>query len=71
LAFIGSMLFHTILEFSGYIFAGMAGSLLAIAVIKHPWKSPSMKRVFKYTLQVYIVGLVCIVAGAVLESLQR
>ncbi len=56
---------HGVLEFTGYFLGGISGILTGIAVIQNGWDG----RLLKAAILFFVLGIVSIVLGALVESL--
>ena len=66
---LGSIALHGIPEIGGYFFAGVAGGILSVGLIRERFMSREFKEVAKDSIAWLVIGEVLIVIGAVLEAL--
>jgi len=64
-----SYLPHGFFEFLGYVFAGIAGGILSVAVTRHRESRKHRLFVLKDSLILFLVGVLFIFFGAVIETL--
>jgi len=64
-----SYLPHGLPEFLGYIFAGIAGGILSIAITRHRESKRHRLFVLKDALILFFVGVLFVFLGAVIETL--
>lgn len=64
-----SYAFHGLPEFLGYIFAGLAGGLLSVAISRHKENKKHRMFVLKDSLLLFLVGVLFIFLGAIIEFL--
>jgi len=60
-------LVHGIPEISGYMIAGLAGSILSIAVMKHQFRTKAWHDVLSASMQLFAISAVIIVIAAIIE----
>lgn len=63
-----SYLPHGIFEFLGYVFAGIAGGILSIAITRHKESKKHKIFVLKDSVLLFFVGVGFIIIGAIVES---
>jgi len=66
---LASIALHGIPEILGYFFAGIAGGILSIGLLREKFMSESFKEVFKDSLVWLVIGETLIILGAILEAL--
>jgi len=64
-----SYLPHGFFEFLGYVFAGIAGGILSIAVTRHRESKKHRSFVLKDSLILFLLGVLFIFFGAIIETL--
>ncbi len=65
---LSSIALHGIPEIAGYFFAGVAGGILSVGLIREKFMSTEFKEVFKDSLIWLAIGEGLIIAGALLEA---
>lgn len=65
---LGSIALHGIPEIAGYFFAGVAGGIISVGLIRERFMSKEFKEVAKDSLVWLAIGEVLIIAGALLEA---
>ncbi|MBI4895159.1 MAG: stage II sporulation protein M [Candidatus Aenigmarchaeota archaeon] len=64
----GSIIFHAIPEIGGYFFAGIAGGVLSIALLREKFMSKEFKEAGKDAMVWFVLAEVLIIIGALIES---
>jgi len=65
---LGSIALHGIPEIAGYFFAGVAGGILSVGLLREKFMSGEFKEVAKDAVMWLAIGEVLIVVGALLEA---
>lgn len=65
---IGRYMIHGVFEIAAYLFGGIAGSIISVAVIRHDMGSESYYEVLKDSFDLIILSFLLLVIGALLET---
>jgi len=65
---LSSILLHGVPEIGGYFFAGVAGGILSVGILREKFMSKEFKEVAKDSIVWLVLGEALILVGAVLEA---